>query len=139
MITAVDTNVLIDIFGADQRFGAASADALRRCLNEGSVVACDVVWSETRSAFATDTAFASALGALGVAYSPPEESAAVLAGAAWKKYRSAGGKRERVMADFLIGAHAATQCDRLLTRDRGYYKKYFAALKVVDPGSGTGS
>lgn len=138
MITAVDTNVLIDIFGADPRFGAASAAALRRCLNEGSVVACDVVWSETRSAFPSDTAFVSALGALGVAFSAPHESAATAAGVAWKKYRSAGGKKDRVMADFLIGAHAASQCDRLLTRDRSYYSKYFAGLKVVDPGSGTG-
>ena len=49
MITAVDTSVLIDIFAADQRFGAASANALRVCLNEGTVVESDVVWSETRA------------------------------------------------------------------------------------------
>ena len=34
MITAIDTSVLIDVFGADPRFGAASASALRLCLNE---------------------------------------------------------------------------------------------------------
>ena len=33
----------------------------------------------------------------------------------------------------VFGAHAASQCDRLLTRDRGYYKRYFAGLTVVDP------
>ena len=133
MITAVDTSVLIDVFGADPRFGAASAHSLRLCLNEGSVVACDVAWSETRAAFAGDEAFAQALGTLGVAFSALIGPAAALAGAAWRKYRAAGGKRERVIADFLIGAHAAVQCDRLLTRDRGYYKKYFNGLKVVDP------
>jgi len=51
----------------------------------------------------------------------------------WKRHRASGGKRERVIADFLIGAHAASQCERLLTRDRGYYKRYFAGLTVVDP------
>ncbi len=133
MITAVDTSVLIDIFGADPRFGAASAERLRRCLNEGAIVACDVVWGETRAAFPGDAAFEHALGARGIGFSALEEPAAKLAGALWKKYRAAGGKRDRVMADFLIGAHAAMQCDRLLTRDRSYYKKYFTSLKVIDP------
>jgi predicted nucleic acid-binding protein len=38
-----------------------------------------------------------------------------------------------VIADCLIGAHAASQADRLLTRDRGFYKKAFKRLEVVDP------
>jgi predicted nucleic acid-binding protein len=132
MITAVDTSVLIDVFGADPRFGAGSASALRAALNQGAVVACSVVWSETRAAFANDAEFARAMHALGVAFSPMSEQASTLAGVTWKKYRALGGKRERVIADFLIGAHAARQCERLLTRDRGYYKKCFSGLVVVD-------
>ena len=133
MITAVDTSVLIDVFGADPRFGAASANALRLCLNEGAVVACAAVWSESRAAFPTDDDFLRALRTLGIGFSAPTQEAASRAGAAWKKYRAAGGKRDRVIADFLIGAHAATQCDRLLTRDRGYYKRYFEGIAVLDP------
>ena len=132
MITGIDTSVLIDVFGADPRFGAASALALRAGLNDGAVVACDIVWSETRAAFASDEAFERAMHTLGVGFSPIQEEAAKLAGATWKKYRAAGGKRDRVIADFLIGAHAARQCERLLTRDRGYFKKYFSGLIIVD-------
>ena len=135
MITAVDTSVLIDVFGADPRFGPPSANALRLCLNEGAVVACGVVWGETRAAFSRDEDFLRALRTLGVGFSTQTEQAATLAGIAWRKYRAGGGKRNRVIADFLIGAHAASQCDRLLTRDRGYYKKYFGSLVVVDPSA----
>ncbi len=132
MITAVDTSVLIDVFGADTRFGTASASALRAGLNEGAVVACSIVWGETRSAFASDEEFARAMRTLGVGFSAMQEPAATLAGVSWKKYRAAGGKRDRLIADFLIGAHAIRQCDRLMTRDRGYYKKYFGGLVIVN-------
>jgi hypothetical protein len=38
-----------------------------------------------------------------------------------------------VVADFLIGAHASLQGEALLTRDRGFYRDYFADLRVIDP------
>jgi hypothetical protein len=50
---------------------------------------------------------------------------------AWKKYRNAGGRRDRVLADFFIGAQAQAKADRLLTRDRGFYKKYFRSVKLM--------
>lgn len=135
MITAVDTSVLIDVFGADARFGPRSAEALRTCLNEGALVACDVVWAETRAAFPDDESFTRAMQGLGITYSALTQTAAAAAGIACKRYRAAGGKRDRVVADFLIGAHASVQCDRLLTRDRGYYRKNFASLRVFDPSA----
>ena len=133
MITAVDTSVLIDVFGADPRFGAASANALRRSLNDGAVVANAVVWSETRAAFGGDDEFHQAMHAVGVTFSPTSQKSATLAGLSWQKYRASGGQRQRVIADFLIGSHATAQCDRLLTRDRGYFRKYFASLAIVNP------
>ena len=135
MITAVDTSVLIDVFGADTRFGPRSAAALRTCLNEGALLCCDVVWAETRAAFPDEESFMRAMQGLGITFSALTQMAAAAAGAACKRYRAAGGKRDRVVADFLIGAHANVQCDRLLTRDRGYYRKNFASLRVFDPST----
>ncbi len=61
--------------------------------------------------------------------------AAVDAGVHWREHRRRGGGRDRVVADFLIGAHAAISADRLLTRDRGFYKDDFSSLAIVDPSA----
>jgi predicted nucleic acid-binding protein len=135
VITAIDTNVLIDVFGADPEFGPTSRMALHRCAGEGSLLVSDVVWAETAAAFPDGDAFAAAMASLGAGFSPMGQTGAQTAGAAWRAYRRAGGPRSRVVADFLVGAHADTQADRLLTRDRGFYRRYFAGLTVVDPAA----
>jgi predicted nucleic acid-binding protein len=133
MITAVDTNVLLDVFGNDPVFGGRSLAALRACLAEGPLIVCDVVWAELVAAFATPEAADRALDAIPVACEPLGRAAAARAGVAWREYRRAGGPRDRVIADFLVGAHAVEQADRLLTRDRGLHRLAFAGLAIVDP------
>ena len=56
MITAVDTNVLLEVFTADPRFGPRSREALRRCRAEGGLIACEIVWAELGGAFADGAA-----------------------------------------------------------------------------------
>lgn len=133
MITAVDTNVLLDVFTADPTFGPTSRDCLGECLAAGTVLACAVVWAETSAFFPTPDSAEAALTTLGAAFSPLERRSADRAGAAWRSYCTRGGSRQRVVADFLIGAHASLQADRLLTRDRGFYRTYFPDLAVLEP------
>ncbi len=135
MITAVDTSVLLDIFGADPEFGVRSAQALRECIAEGSVIACDIVWAETSASFAQPKAAEAALARLRIDFSSLDGSTSLAVGQSWRVYRKAGGSRERVIADFLIGGHALTNADRLLTRDRGFYRKYFKQVRILDPSS----
>lgn len=138
MITAVDTNILLDVFGADPVFGRRSSFALRRCLGEGRLIACEVVWAESASFFGSPESAGEAMARLGVEFYPGNVGTALAAAVAWKEYRRRGGLRDRVAADFLIGAHAAITADRLLTRDRGFFRTYFVAVTVLDPGSESG-
>ncbi len=134
MITAVDTNVLLDVFTNDPAFGQASAQALRSCLAEGALVACDVVWAETLSVFPSDSLFEHAMAQLQLSFSPLTATAAARAGRLWRSARERKlPRQERVVADFLVAAHAAECADRLLTRDRGFYRAYFKGLKLIDP------
>lgn len=133
MITAVDTNVLVDIFGADPVFGRNSAEAMRHCMREGAVVACAVVWGETGVAFSGPEEFARAMNDLSVAFAPFTPETALKAAQVWRRYLAHGGRRTRIASDFLIGAHAQSAADQLLTRDRGFFRRYFAGLKVIDP------
>lgn len=133
MITAVDANVLIDILSADPTFGPRSRSALRRIGFDGSLIVCDIVWAEIVAAFPDRDATGAALDRLSIVYSDVGRVAATRAGVAWRAYRRAGGPRERLVADFIVGAHALEQADRLLTRDRGFHRAAFAGLAIIDP------
>ena len=134
MRTAVDSSVLLDVLTADRQFGEPSREALRMAYDRGALVACEVVWAEVRAAFGDDESFGEAMRLLGVGFDPVSPEAAADAGRLWKEHRSrSSGLRTRVVADFLVGAHARHQAEALLTRDRGFYRLAFRDLTVLDP------
>jgi len=135
LITAVDSSVLLDVLENDPRYGVSSLEALRRARRAGSIVACPVVWAETRAFFPSSLHMREALAVAQITFDPFDEDIASLAGETWMRYRRQGGQRTRLVADFLVAAHAQVRAGRLLTRDRGFFRNYFEALEIIEPGS----
>jgi hypothetical protein len=132
-VIAVDSSVLLDLLGGDERFADAAEVSISDALSIGDVVVCDAVVAEVQTMLETRETAMDSLRGLGIRYLATSEQAAVRAGHMQRRYRDRGGRRERVVADFLIGAHALLQTDGLITRDAGFYRDYFKGLRVIVP------
>ena len=134
MVTAVDTNVLLDVFLDDIEYRQSSFEALTAAFSAGDVIVSDIVWAETGAAFENNATFEVVMQKLGIKYVALTQSAATHASELWRVAKARKSiPPKRVVADFLVGAHALECADRLLTRDHGFYRDYFKGLEVVDP------
>ena len=128
MTTAVDTNVLLDVFFPDDRFGPSSRAWLQDARGRGAVLVSAVVYAELIPAFNDHAGLDEALAGVGANISSIDTTIAYEAGLRWSRYRRAGGSRTRIISDFLIGAHALLMADVFLTRDQGFFSTYFPEL-----------
>ena len=135
MISAVDSSVILDVVTADPRHADESEGVLLRASREGQIIACECVLAEIHPAFDGPDSFEEFLTDWQVEFVPSSRQSAILAGRHFAAYLQRGGARRRIVADFLIGAHAQTLADRLVARDRGYLRDYFSGLELLDPSS----
>lgn len=158
MITAVDTNILLDMLIPGQPFSEASKQLLDYHLSKGGLIVCEVVFAELASCFPSQEELKLFLSDTGMGLVPSSEESLFVAGERWTEYARKGGKnrfvcgkcghafevtcpkcvtavvkRLHVLGDFLVGAHALVQADCLLSRDLGVYKTYFRDLSLIGP------
>lgn len=130
--TLVDSNIFIDLFedGADRDW---SVERLAELGSKAPLVINAVIWSELAANFLSERELNNEIAGLALEKQPLPFAAAFIAGKAHAGYRRSGGKRERTLPDFLIGAHASISGHRLLTRDASRYRGYFPDLDIISP------
>ncbi len=133
MKTAVDTSVLLDLSSPDELTAARSDPALQEAASRGELIVCDLVLVELGPALAPGASLHEFVRDWHLEFVPATLEVVELAAAHFAEYLARGGKRGRVVADFLIGAHAKVLADRLLTADAGFRRDYFGDLTLVAP------
>ena len=131
-MTLVDSHVLIDVLGRDARWAAwsvAQLDAARR----GGLRINAVVYAEIAPTLDSVDALDAFLEQGGIELAELARPALWAAGTVHGRYRDAGGARERVLPDFIIGAHAQDLGCPLLTRDPRRYRTYFPDVRLITP------
>jgi hypothetical protein len=131
--TMVDSNVLLDVLTEDPAWFEWSSRSLQECAEDHILVINPIIYAEVSIGFDRIEDLDAALPESMVERRPIPLEAAFLAGKCFLKYRERGGRRQSTLPDFFIGAHAAVERMRLLTRDASRYRTYFPKLKLICP------
>lgn len=129
----VDTNVLVDVLEDDPEWADWSIGQLRAQSKVHRLAINPVIYSELSLTFSTVEALDRAIDDLGLVMIEIPRPALFLAGKAFVRYRRQDGKKNDVLADFFIGAHAAVSGFAILTRDTRRYVSYFSGVRMISP------
>ena len=137
MTTALDTNVVVAYWGPDPSLNSAVQAALESAFARGNVTVAAPVFAELVAGPGRTESFVNGFFEdTGIAIDW-ELSQAIWrsAGRAFRGYAERRRKQRdfgtrRILADFLIGAHAAAHDYRLLTLDERLYRAAFPTLKI---------
>lgn len=161
MITAIDTNILLDILASDEEHLLKSKKLIEMYNEKGSLIISEIVFAELASQFSSEKIIKEFLSETSIRLIHSSEKSLSLAGERWREYSkrrqdklqcpSCGKKmslhcpgcnknisfRQHIISDFIIGAHALLHAESLLTRDRGFYRTYFKDLKTAQEPAST--
>jgi predicted nucleic acid-binding protein len=138
MTTALDTNVVVALWYEDDALNSAARSAMDEAHARGRLVTAAPVFAELLASPTRTEAFVDYfLRETGIAVAwDIDEQIWRTAGRAFQSYtkhrrkQQIGGPR-RILADFVIGAHALRRGYRLLTLDDRLYRAAFPRLSIV--------
>lgn len=129
----VDSNILIDIFSKDPVWFKWSSDTIEQYAEQSRFIINQIIYGEISISFKRIEELEESLPpSYFVRDSIPWE-ASFLAAKVFYQYKKNGGKKNLILPDFLIGAHAAVRGVPLITRDISNYKTYYPDLKIISP------
>lgn len=139
MRTAIDTNVISAVWAGESPATAAMM-ALGEAELDGSLVICPVIYMELRAYPGATAGYVDGfLEKTHIAVDWNLDRAVwLLAADRFQRYaeRRRGQERaepKRVVADYLVGAHAALRADRLMTFDQRVFRTDFPEVRVTEP------
>jgi predicted nucleic acid-binding protein len=139
MTTAIDTNVIVALWNEDEAQNLAAKKALGESQIGGSLVVCGAAYAELMAAPGrTETLVGRFCEEAGIAVDwEIGEKVWRAAGMAFQGYaarrrKQRGTEARRILADFVIGAHALVNGYKLLTLDARMYQASFPRLRIVE-------
>lgn len=131
----VDTDVLVDILQDDPQWADWSIGQLRAQSKVHELVINPVIYAELSLIFEDIEALDATVQRMELRFQELPRPSLFLAGKAFIRYRREGGNKQNVLPDFFIGAHAAVQRCRILTRDTRRYRSYFPTVDLLTPAA----
>jgi predicted nucleic acid-binding protein len=132
-VILVDTNVLLDLVTDDPNWAGWSQQQLDRAATRDELTINDIVYAELSIGYERMEELDAMIRTAGLAIAAIPRPALFLAGKAFQRYRSAGGRKTGVLPDFLVGAHAVIAGAALITRDAARYRSYFPGIALIAP------
>ncbi len=129
-----DTNVLLDIATADEKWVEWSEKQFLAATARGPIAINPIIYAELAPAFSSAEDLDRWLDPAVFLRQPLPYAAGWLASQAFMQYRRSGGARTSPLPDFYIGAHAQVEQLTLVTRDATRYRTYFPLLSLLAPG-----
>ncbi len=129
----IDTNIIIDLLGTYETTIASWSRRLYATVSGDEPLACNhIVLAEVAAGAERPADLLLDLERMRIEVLALTDDVALAAGRAYKEHRRRGGKRERVLPDFLIAGHAEALGAVLMTRDRRI-ATYFPDLTLITP------